>query len=129
MQQSTIWLGVVGVASLAAIAVYNKPFTNRADRVTRGATFSVNGNTQLSTMVRDTPLSKSSPAQVSSTEEPAWLTDAQNDPDPRVRLNVIEAYARNPGDSLDPFTRALVDPDEEVRTRAQELLEEALARR
>jgi len=37
-------------------------------------------------------------------EEPEWVTAAQNDPDPRIRLNAIEAWARNPTDSLDPIT-------------------------
>ncbi len=65
----------------------------------------------------------------SSPEEPEWLTEAQNDPDPRIRLNAIEAWARNPTESLDPITYSLVDPDESVRARAQKLLEDRLARR
>jgi len=68
-------------------------------------------------------------SDLAATEEPAWLTDALKDPDPTVRLNAIEAWARNPGESLDPVTYALADQDEEVRARAQELLEEALARK
>lgn len=66
--------------------------------------------------------------QAYSTEEPAWLTEALNDPNPNVRINALEAWARNFRESLDPITHALVDPDESVRSRAQELLEEALAR-
>jgi hypothetical protein len=62
-------------------------------------------------------------------EEPAWLTAQFEDPDPIVRLQAIEAWAREPGETLDPLTYALVDPDETVRERAQELLEEDLARR
>ena len=34
----------------------------------------------------------------------------------------------HPGESLDPVTYALVDPDESVRARAQELLEQRLNR-
>ena len=63
------------------------------------------------------------------TEEPAWLTAECDDPDPHVRLQAIEAWAREPEETLDPLTYALVDPDETVRMRAQELLEEELARR
>jgi len=63
---------------------------------------------------------------LSAEEEPAWLTEARNDPDPHVRLQAIETWAINPGDSLDPVTYALVDPDETIRARAQELFEEAL---
>jgi hypothetical protein len=51
------------------------------------------------------------------------------DPDPRIRLYALEAWALNPGPSLDPVTHALVDPDEAVRARAQEVLEEVLVRR
>jgi len=56
------------------------------------------------------------------------LADAGTDPDPEARLTALEAWARDPGESLDPVTSALVDPDERVRARAQELFEEALAR-
>lgn len=66
-----------------------------------------------------------------SEEPPAPLLGAlaeQDDPDPNVRLQALDAWARSPGESLDPVTQALVDPDESVRTRAQELLEQELAR-
>lgn len=46
-----------------------------------------------------------------------------------MRLAAIEAWANNPGDNLNPFTYALVDPDEQVRARAQDLFEQALERR
>ena len=51
------------------------------------------------------------------------------DPDPRIRLEALEMWAMRPGRSLDPVTHAMVDPDERVRARAQDLFEEALARR
>ena len=38
-------------------------------------------------------------------------------------------WAQHPGASLDPVIYALVDPDESVRVRAQEVLEQELARR
>lgn len=60
---------------------------------------------------------------------PAWLAAAREDPDPNVRLHALETWAENPGESLDPVTYALVDPDESVRARAQELFEQELARR
>lgn len=63
------------------------------------------------------------------TPDPAWLAAAREDPDPNVRLHALGAWAQHPGDSLDPVTYALVDADEAVRARAQELVEEALARR
>src|SRR5438067_12686119 len=68
-------------------------------------------------------------SQTLSEEEPAWLTASRDDPDPSVRARMLETWARQPGATLDPFTYALVDPDESVRARAQGLLEEELARR
>jgi len=59
----------------------------------------------------------------------ARLAAAQEDPDPNVRMHALEAWAQQPGESLDPATYALVDPDETVRARAQELVDEQLARR
>jgi hypothetical protein len=49
--------------------------------------------------------------------------------DPAIRLYALEAWALRPGPTLDPVTYALVDPDDSVRTRAQEILEEMLERR
>ena len=59
----------------------------------------------------------------------AWLAAAREDPDPNVRLHALGVWAQRPGESLDPVTYALVDADESVRARAQELLEQELARR
>lgn len=61
-------------------------------------------------------------------ETSSLLDPAREDPDPRVRLHAIETWAAKPGKALDPVTYALVDPDESVRARAQELFEEALER-
>ena len=46
-------------------------------------------------------------------------------------LNALQARARwaqQPGTGIDPLTFALVDEDEDVRTRAEELYEQQLAR-
>ena len=61
--------------------------------------------------------------------EADWLAAAREDPDPNVRLHALGVWAQRPGTSLDPVTYALVDPDESVRARAQELMEQELARR
>ncbi len=63
------------------------------------------------------------------TAVPTGLAEALNSPDPRVRMRALETWAQHPGDKLDPVTYALMDPDESVRARAQELLEAVLARR
>jgi len=59
----------------------------------------------------------------SSFEEPSQHSD------PQMRLAALEVWAASPSESLDPVTYALVDPDEAVRVRAQELLEQELMRR
>jgi hypothetical protein len=122
-----LWLVMLGVAAIVAVVVYIGPlfyFASREDSLNDVA--SINRSSSSSAK----PFTRSHTGPESATpEEPAWLSEARNDPDPRVRLNAIEAWARNPTTSLDPVTYALVDPDESVRTRAQGLLEDALARR
>ena len=63
-------------------------------------------------------------ASAAATDSP----DALEDSDPGVRIQNLETWAQAPGDTLDPATYALVDPDESVRARAEALLEEVLAR-
>ena len=67
--------------------------------------------------------------EASQTPDDAWLAAARGDPDPNVRLHALNTWAQHPDESLDPATYALVDSNETVRTRAQELVEEQLARR
>jgi hypothetical protein len=57
-----------------------------------------------------------------------WYAEARESPDVTVRLQALEFWAQQRGDALDPLTLALVDEDESVRTRAQELYEQQLAR-
>jgi hypothetical protein len=40
----------------------------------------------------------------------------------------LEHWAQQPSAAIDPVTAALVDEDEEVRTRAEELFEQQLTR-
>jgi outer membrane murein-binding lipoprotein Lpp len=62
-------------------------------------------------------------------ELPPGLAELLHAPDPNVRIQALDGWASQPSVSLEPLTYALVDSDESVRARAQELLEEALARR
>jgi hypothetical protein len=72
----------------------------------------------------------SAPLEQYPTEDPSpWLAELLHATDPNVRIQALDAWARQPGASLDPVTYALVDPDESVRARAQELWEQKLARR
>ncbi len=50
------------------------------------------------------------------------------DPDPRMRRFALEQWAREPTGSFDPVAAALVDPDESIRERAEQVFETALAR-
>lgn len=75
-------------------------------------------------------LAASAPAEQPQAEDtPPWLAELLHASDPNVRIQALDAWARQPGASLDPVTYALVDPDASVRARAQEVLEEELARR
>ena len=48
--------------------------------------------------------------------------------DPQARITALEQWAaQREGLGVDPLTYALVDPDEGVRARAQELFEQAMA--
>ena len=68
-------------------------------------------------------------ADQANPKEDAWLTVARESPDPAVRLHALNSWVQRPGESLDPVTYALVDPDESVRARAQQLWQLELARR
>lgn len=54
--------------------------------------------------------------------------NSSESPDPKVRLQALEDWAKHPTANIDPLTYALVDPDETVRERAQQLWELELAR-
>ena len=50
-----------------------------------------------------------------------WYAALRDSPDRTVRLQALDHWAQQPGASLDPLTYALVDGDEDVRARAQDL--------
>jgi hypothetical protein len=57
-----------------------------------------------------------------------WYASAREHPDVGVRLQALELWAQQPSEAIDPVTAALVDEDEQVRTRAEELYEQQLTR-
>jgi hypothetical protein len=57
-----------------------------------------------------------------------WFAELRESPDATVRLQALALWAQQPGDTIDPLTFALVDEDEDVRTRAEELWEQQLTR-
>jgi hypothetical protein len=68
-------------------------------------------------------------AQAPAAGQPAAASQAppRAVPDPQVRIQALEAWMeQRQGDSVDPLTYALVDPDEHVRARAQALWERVL---
>jgi hypothetical protein len=73
------------------------------------------------------PAAQSAPAAV-PTSSP-WPPVQMQDPDPRMRRFALEQWAREPTDSLDLVAAALVDPEESIRERAEQVFEEVLARR
>jgi len=78
-----------------------------------------------------TDLSGQTPASASAADQAAWsqwYETARQSSDVSVRLQALEQWVQRPGDALDPVTYGLVDQDETVRRRAQELYEQALAR-
>lgn len=57
-----------------------------------------------------------------------WFAEARTNLDVAVRRQALELWAEQPNQYLDPVTYALVDEDDTIRTRAQELYEQQLAR-
>jgi hypothetical protein len=57
-----------------------------------------------------------------------WYAEAREHPDVGVRLMALEHWAQQPSAAIDPVTAALVDEDEEVRTRAEALYDQQLTR-
>ena len=55
-----------------------------------------------------------------------WYAEMRESPDVTARLQALEVWAKQPNESLDPVTLALVDEEESVRERAQELWEQQL---
>ena len=57
-----------------------------------------------------------------------WYAALRESPDVGVRLQALDQWAQQPGALLDPVTYALVDGDEAVRARAQDLYTQQLTR-
>lgn len=57
-----------------------------------------------------------------------WYAAMRDAPEVWMRLYALDVWAQQPGEGLDPLSYALVDEDEQVRQRGQELYAEELAR-
>lgn len=56
-----------------------------------------------------------------------WYAAARESSDVTVRLQALEIWVQQPGQPLDPVTYGLVDENESVRARAQEVYAQRLA--
>jgi hypothetical protein len=66
--------------------------------------------------------------QVQRDARQQWYAATRDSPDASLRLQTLEHWAQHPDDGLDPLSYGLVDENEAVRTRAQELYAQQLAR-
>ncbi len=115
----TSWVGVAGCGR--SIPGHSQPASSESSSDPK---FSTNTSPHATG-----PATQLTNQQNPAADTSSWQEAAREDPDPRVRLHAIETWSQKPGDTLDPVTHALVDPDETVRVRAQQLFEDALARK
>jgi len=131
-------LSLTAIALALALSGCGKPFTASLDRtvdpvaapaeeVDQPATSSETHRGQ--TASARAPVARVPQAEQYPAEDPPWLAELLQAPDPNVRMQALDAWARQPTASLDPVTYALIDPDESVRARAQEIFDGELARR
>jgi hypothetical protein len=57
-----------------------------------------------------------------------WYAEMREAPEAGMRLYALDLWAQQPTEAIDPVTYALVDEEESVRTKAQELYEQHLVR-
>lgn len=98
-----------------------------ASRVPNAAP-NTHARTAASTADIQSPDEKMKTDQAQRAARQSWYAAVREHPDVTVRLQALELWAQQPGDALDPVTYALVDGDESVRARAQELYEQQLTR-
>ena len=132
-------LGFAAMATALALQGCGKPSSANLDRSPHpaaGRAMAADPTASRPEALRGSKTSERSPAasappleRYQTEDPPPWLAELLRAPDPNVRVQALDAWAQHPGALLDPVTYALVDPDESVRARAQEMLEEELARR
>lgn len=130
-------LGFAAIATALALQGCGKPSPGSLDRssqaaVGRAAADSLASRSEVhrGEMTAERLPAAGAPVERYPAEDtPPWLDALLHDPDPNVRIQGLDASERERTASLDPVTYALIDPDEAVRARAQELLEHELARR
>jgi hypothetical protein len=131
---------VSGPSIGSAAAVVSPPVADapRADLAAPHAPTPDTRRTDASRATSPVPAASSATLPPSDAQTPAdqaqrearelWFAELRESPDAPVRLQALETWAQQPGDTIDPLTYALVDEDEDVRARAEELYEQQLAR-
>ena len=123
-----LWIGIALLGGAVAVGGWGRssPHLERARPVVRPGPAAMTADAR-----RPAPESfrRAATRLEADTDGPALPSGLHVHPDPSIRLYALEAWALAPDDRLDPVTHALVDPDESVRARAQELLEEMLSQR
>ena len=117
---------LLGAAVIVGLSSCGKSSPDSSRQPTESTAYSNQPASSTSVSLKSQPVEHVGENRV---ETFSWLEAAREDPDPRVRLHAIETWAAKPDKTLDPVTYALVDPDETIRARAQELFEEALERK
>jgi hypothetical protein len=106
-------VGPAATTQIVELMVLEKAPAKDTDRSVASAVTSNTGKGPRQGATLDTP--------------PEWTTALQH-PDTQVRLQALQRWAeQGAATPLNPLTYALVDPDESVRARAQELVEHVLA--
>jgi hypothetical protein len=63
----------------------------------------------------------------SSSDLPEWMQSALKDPDPEVRLKVLEKWIEQNESGIGPAMLVINDPDARVRAKAMQVIERAWA--
>ena len=116
-----------------AVVIYNAAPLTSGSAATRQMVELVvvdkeSGTTIAGTSERSAVTAHMAPAQAVIPDTPPEWTAALQHPDRHVRLEALQRWATQGAETaLNPLTEALVDPDESVRARAQELVEQVLS--
>jgi len=125
IRSSLVGLAIVMAASIgAALAIRSTPARDGAPSMGLANVRAASSSSTVDTTIHVSP--------ASSPIDPIPRYLAMRDDTNRVpRLALIEDYARSAGPdaSTDLFAQAMLDPDEAVRSRAQDLFDRAIAAR
>ena len=101
------------------------PLSTEAARVTTSAP---NARTQPAASPAEPPDEQAIAEEARRQAWDRWYAEAREHPEVGVRLMALELWAQQPSAAIDPVTAALVDEDEQVRTRAEALYDQQLTR-